>query len=130
MNAPKADRKGFSLIELLIAASLLLIVILGAGQMVILSWHYKLRSEAAAASARLAADKVESLRAPLLDGEGGDSAGCDKIDQSHPPLSFSLSWSARQEAPGLQGLEIMCVPGNLPTKKTEILVYLSAPLGF
>ena len=99
MNTLQADRKGFSLIELLIASSLLLIIILGAGQMVFLSWHYKIRSEAGAASARLAADKVESLRAPLLDGEGGESGGCDRIDQNHPPLSFSLSWSRTEDHP-------------------------------
>jgi prepilin-type N-terminal cleavage/methylation domain-containing protein len=130
LSLSKEDAGGFSLIELLIASSLLLIVILGTGQLMLLSWSFKMRTDAGTAAAELASSRIENLR-PALAGNGGfDQEGSEIQGSSLSSQSFSLNWSAREDPSGLRVLEIHCLPLDFPAKQTAVLIYISPGLGF
>lgn len=126
----RGKRSGYSLIELLIASSLLIIMIIGTGQMILLSWRFKMRADAASEAADLASSRVEALR-PNLTNNSGISLGSDVVVPSgRTKMAFDLTWSTKDHSPGLRVLEIHCSPRSLPQKGTSLMVYLSATLGF
>ena len=122
--------RGYSLIELLIASSLLIIVILGTGQMVLLSWRFKMRSDAATAAADLAASRVEALRPLLIKDMGAVDGSAEVLAPGQSKLAYDLTWTADYHSPGLMALEMHCTPQILSEKSTFLKVYISSTLGF
>jgi Tfp pilus assembly protein PilV len=124
------NRRGYSLIELLIASSLLIIAIIGTGQMVLLSWRFKMRSDASAAAADLASSRVEALRPLLVKGTGAADGSAEVLAPGQSKLAYDLTWTAVVHSEGLTALEMHCIPRSLSQKGTRLMVYISAPLGF
>ena len=122
--------RGYSLIELLIASSLLIIVIIGTGQMVLLSWRFKMRSDAATAAADLAASRVEALRPHLIKDLGAVDGSAEVLAPGQSKLAYDLTWTADYHSPGLASLEMQCTPRILSQKRTLLKVYISSTLGF
>ena len=129
-GADSGGGRGYSLLELLIASSLLIIAIMGTGQMILLSWRFKMGSDASSAAADLAASRAESLRPILMDGAGA-AAGSARVNPAGKAgLAYDLSWSAAERASGLWEMDICCTPRSLPRKNARLKIYVSALLGF
>jgi Tfp pilus assembly protein PilV len=122
--------RGYSLLELLIASSLLIIAIIGTGQMILLSWRFKMGSEAASEAADLAVSRAESLRPALMEGSGTAAGSAHVNPAGKAGLAYDLSWSAAERTSGFWEMEICCTPRSLPRKNARLKVYVSALLGF
>lgn len=64
------DRRGFTLIEVLVSLTLVTILVAGAAELISLSLLLKKRADAHAGAARLAAEKLEGLRSLPFDDDG------------------------------------------------------------
>lgn len=64
------ERRGFTLIEVLVALTIVVILVAGAAELISLSLLLKKRADTHAAAARLVAEKLESLRGLPFGHEG------------------------------------------------------------
>jgi prepilin-type N-terminal cleavage/methylation domain-containing protein len=64
------DRRGFTLIEILVSLTLIAILVTGAAELISLSLLLKRKADAHAGAARLIAEKLEGLRALPFDDDG------------------------------------------------------------
>jgi prepilin-type N-terminal cleavage/methylation domain-containing protein len=64
------DRRGFTLIEVLVSLTLIAILVAGAAELICLSLLLKRKADAHASAARLVAEKLEGLRSLPFDDDG------------------------------------------------------------
>lgn len=123
-------RPGFSLVETLLAAALVLVLILGAGELLRGAARARTRSDAAAAAGDALAAKLEELKSlpfdsPLL------GPGAHEDEAASPDgTPFVRRWTAEDAGGGLKLVSVEVFRPGETARIAALPLYLSRRLGF
>jgi len=124
-------RAGFSLIDLLIASTLVLILLLGLAQILLYSRLSSFHSDSRLQSTILASRQMERIRpfsfsdADLQNGSLFSTILPDGLERP-----FLLQWNIREESPDLKAITLECYPKGRPEKAVRLFLYLHRRLGY
>ena len=124
-------RKGFSLVELLVAFVVIMITLLTTAQLLILSQVIQNRYRDHIRALAAIVDRLEHLRSLPFDspelaaGQYGEVQGDPGSERS-----FTLSWTISQVSPRMKSVWIACARTGYPQRGTETTLFLSRDLEF
>lgn len=129
----KTDRltQGFSLIELLLASSLAIFLLLGSAQLLFHTHQTRSRANHHLNSLKLVSARLESLRScshDSLELSEGKSTINIKDESSH--RSYQLDWTIKEVSPDIKSALVECSVLDHPEQKTRVILYISRTLGF
>lgn len=131
LNLKRIKSDGFSLIELLVAMSIISIFILGTAQLTLHSIHLKLKSDCLVKSAEFASASLERFKSlPYDSQELEDSEYEEAIEDDRTNQFFYRRWKIRRDSASLKRIEVDCYAKNHPRKRTHVVLLLSRELGF
>ena len=129
-NPRKDGRAGFTLIELAVASSLILFLILATGQMILRSILSRQESDRAQVSAGLVSDKLEFLKSASFGDPDLTGFHEETVSAGHPPQPYLRRWEVADASPQLKKIVMECFPLGKPGKRTRAALYVSEILGF
>lgn len=125
------QRDGFSLIELLISSSIIMLLILGTSQALLYAIHIKSRVRSQIAATELAKTKLEYFKSLTFGSpELQPNSWAETISQPNTPLRYQLKGKIINESNSLKRIEIECYSTLHPQKSTRIALLISLQLGF
>ncbi|MFQ6084094.1 MAG: hypothetical protein ACE5WD_12165 [Candidatus Aminicenantia bacterium] len=125
------DKKGFSLIEVLISSCLLLLVTLASLQILLTSLLIKKKAEINFLATRIAYQKLEYLKSfPFESDTLKEGSGEEEVILPGFKGKYRRRWQISDVSPSLKKIEIKAWLENSSRKKTELILYLSKELGF
>ncbi len=126
-----SERAGTSLVEVLVAMSLVLLLVVGAAELAVSSLRAKRRGDALAALTRAVGDRFESLKSrPFDDGAlaAGSYAETVRVEPGHCLVDEELGDRRRRRevetGPAQRGPERAARPGD------DAVLFISRDLGF
>ena len=124
-------QRGFSLIELLISASLVLILIAGTAQLLIFSLTATRTADSHFTAVRRAASWLEELKSLPFD-DGSLEAGSHEEEISDPasPEKFTILWRTEDIDESMKKIVLAIHPRGKPEKRTAFCLLLSRELEF
>jgi Tfp pilus assembly protein PilV len=123
--------RGFTLIELIISFTIIIVLLLGAAQLTIHSLFVKRRSDISVKSAELASSKLEHLKAlPFESEELGDGYSADRIQGAPGKEQYLRKWHIHEVSLHLKRVEIECISESNPKKGIRMVLYYSRELDF
>jgi Tfp pilus assembly protein PilV len=127
----KTGRVGFSLIELLISSSLILILIAGTAQLLILSLAAKRTADSHFAAVRRAASRLEELKSLSFDDEDLKAGTYEGFvaDPASPEI-FTIRWQVEDVEENLKKIVLAIHPQSKPQRRTAFCLLLSRELEF
>lgn len=124
-------KKGFSLIELLCAFTLVTIFILGTAQLIIYSLFIQSNTNSRLQAVELAKTKLEYFKSLPYESELLENGEKEEIiTKKINSKSYVLKWNIQDITGDLKQVEIECYASNQPKRKTLLMLYLSRELGF
>lgn len=124
-------RKGFTLIEILISFTIVVILVMGAAQLTIHSLFVKRRSDMTVRSAELASSKLEYLKAlPFESQELAEGFSVDQIQEEPGSENYQRKWQIHDISSHLKRIEIECSSESCPQKGVRVVLFYSRELGF
>lgn len=122
---------GFSMIELLIAMSIISIFILGTTQLTLHSIHLKQKSDCLVRAAEFTSAAFEHFKSlPYDSAELEDVENEETIEDERSNNLFHRCWTIRKISTSLKRIEVDCFARNHPRKKIRATLILSRELGF
>ncbi len=125
------ETRGFSLIELLIASSLILILITGTAQLLIFSLAAKRTADAHFTAVRRASSRLEELKSLPFDDESLKAGPHDEeITDPASPEKFMLHWRVEDVDENLKKIVLTIHPQDKPQRRTAFCLLLCRELEF
>ena len=127
----KKRQDGFTLLELLISFSIVVILLLGAAQLTLYSLHVKKTSDCSLESAEWASDKLEYLKSLRFECE--DLEECSAVERIQSQRSkdiFQRTWVISDVSLNLKRIEVECFAISCIPRKTRLVLFYSKELGF
>lgn len=126
-----AKDAGTSLVEVLVAMALVLVLIVGAAEMMTLALRAKRRGDIAAAVTQAVLDRLETLKARPFD-DPALAAGVFEATGPGAPGGFLISetWEIAGESEGLKMVRLRARPAGSPGPETVAVLFISRDLGF
>ena len=123
--------EGFSLIEFLIASLVVMILLLGAGELILRSRLVKQRCDLRTICISLVSTKLESLMdLPFGSPELEEGMGEETFTPEGMKLPFRLSWAIDNLGEDLKRVILHCRPETLPEREIGMMVYIVGTLEF
>ena len=124
-------RGGFTLVEVLISFSIIMLLVLGIAQLITYSIFIKRKSDLSLKSAELAAAKLEYLKSlPFESQELIEGQNEEKIKEEKPNGIYRREWDIQNISDHLKKIEIECFAQAYPRKKIRLVLFLSKQLDF
>ena len=126
-----SERAGTSLVEVLVAMSLVLLLVVGAAELATSSLRAKRRGDVLAALTRAVGDRFESLKSrPFDDGNlaAGSYAAAVRVEPGH--CLVAEEWEIDDEGEGLKRVRLSVAPDGRPGPETTAVLFISRHLGF
>jgi len=124
------NKRGFSLIEILISFALTVTLVFGMIQLTLHALFVKKRSERRLVSAELSAAKLEQLKSLPFDRLETHQDFEEDVDIRNPREIFHREWRILPVEDGIKKIEINCYSlSHVPTR-TKMVLYVSEELGF
>jgi type II secretory pathway pseudopilin PulG len=125
------QRVGFSLIELLVSSSIIMLLILGTSQALLYAILVKSRVRAQITATELAKAKLEYFKSLAFESlELQPNSWEEIISQPNIPLRYQLKGKITNESNRMKRIEIECNSALHPQKSTRIALLISRQLGF
>ncbi len=124
-------KTGFSLIEVLVAMTLALILVLGTAEIISLSVRAKSRGDTAAALAHALSARIENLKSlsfasdALQPGAYSETVG----DEAGRGL-FRHDWTIEDAGDGMKRIRLTVSPAARPASAASVTVWISRDVGF
>lgn len=123
--------QGFSLIELLLASSLVTFLLLGSAQLLFHTQQSRSRANNHLNTLRLLSTRLEMLRScPYDSAELSEGQRSLTIDDKSSHQKYLIEWDIKEVSADLKAITIECSSQSHPLQKTRMLLYLSRSLGF
>ena len=133
LSAKKAARKnhGFTLVEVLISASIVILLLMGLAQLTTHSLLIKRISDHRMNSAELASSKLEYFKSLPFESEELKE-GSDEESVKGPSLKifYCRKWDIQDISSGMKEIEMECFCANNSKKKIRLILYICRELGF
>jgi hypothetical protein len=127
----KIKQGGFSMIELLVSFTVIMLLVIGITELMIYSMRVKLRGDISIQAAELAASKLEFLKSLPFDDPGlSDGINTEKAFGEDKQKIFWRTWIIKKLSPHMKKIEMTCFFENHKEKQTRIILFISEKLGF
>jgi prepilin-type N-terminal cleavage/methylation domain-containing protein len=124
-------RRGFSLIELLISSSLILILITGTAQLLIFSLAAKRTADAHFTAVRRASSRLEEFKSLPFDDESLKAGSHHEIIADPvSPDRFTIRWQVEDVDENLKKIVLEIHPQDKPQRRTAFCLLLCRELEF
>lgn len=126
-----AGRRGTSLVEVLVAASLVLLLAAGAAELATAALRAKRRGDVLAALTRAVGDRLEELKA-LPFGDAALAAGsyAESVRVEPGPYLVAERWEIADDGDGLKRVTLRVGPAGRTGPETSAVLFISRDLGF
>ncbi len=122
---------GFTLIEVLVSASVIILLLLSLAQLTVHSLLIKRISEYRINSAVLASSKLEYFKSlPFESEELAEGSGEETIEKQGLKGLYRRQWSIQDVSPEMKEIEIECFYAHSPERKIRLVFYMFKKLGF
>jgi prepilin-type N-terminal cleavage/methylation domain-containing protein len=125
--------RGFSLIEVLIAMSLALVLLLGTAELVTLSIWAKRKGDVTAGLCRALAARAESLKSRAFECEANGLPPGDYAESVRDEAGgglFLQEWTVEESVGRTQRIRIKVTPAGRPASAASLTLCISTDLGF
>jgi len=123
--------QGFSLIELLLASSLIIFLLLGSAQLLFHTLQSRSRANNHLNTLMLLSTRLEMLRScPHDSTELSEGQRSLHIDDQSSHQNYLLAWDIKEVSADLKSITIECSSQNHPSQKTRMMLYVSRSLEF
>ena len=127
----KKRHAGFTLLELLVSFSIIVILLLGAAQLTLYSLHVKKTSDRSLESTEWALDKLEYLKSlPFESEELEECSVVEWIPSLRRRDTFQRRWVISDVSVNMKRIEVECYATDCIPKKTRLVLFYSRQLGF
>jgi hypothetical protein len=127
----KERSAGFSMIELLVSFSVIMLLVIGITELMIYSMRVKYRGDINLQTAELAASKLEFLKSLSFDSPGlNDGTKTEKVLGEDGKKTFWRTWVVERLTSHTKKVEMTCFFENQKEKQTRIILFISEKLGF
>lgn len=124
------ERRGFSLIEVMVSMALVFFFLMGTGALVLRSIQAKKNVDDRLALAEAAVSRLESLK-PLPFESGDLAAGFYEGEIESPsPETTRAEWRIDLLLPGIKKIDLQIYPENMPEHVLQAVLLFSKYLGF
>jgi hypothetical protein len=126
-----AERRGSSLIEVLVAMALTLLLVIGAAEMLTLALRAKRRGDVLAALTHAVVDRFETLRSlPFEDAAlaPGDHAETVRVEPG--ACLIAEAWEIADDGDGLKRIRLRAREAGRTGPETAAVLFISRDLGF
>lgn len=124
-------KQGFSLLEILISFSLLTFLIMATAQIIIHSFFVKRRAEINLKIAELVSHKLEYLKSlPYESDQLKEVYSSESLQEEGSQECFIRRWRIQDVSSNMKRVEIEVFSESHPSKKVQLLLFLSRDLGF
>ncbi|MCX6568842.1 MAG: prepilin-type N-terminal cleavage/methylation domain-containing protein [Candidatus Aminicenantes bacterium] len=124
-------RRGFSLIEVLVAMALALLLVVGAAELLTLSLWAKRKGDITAALTHALTERLETLKSrPYEDGALSPGEHAEIVRGEPGGCLIAEEWTVADDGDGMKriGLRVRCV--GRPGPETAAILFVSRDLGF
>jgi prepilin-type N-terminal cleavage/methylation domain-containing protein len=129
--AEQRNKRGFTLVELLVSYALVFILITGAAQLTIHSLLATSRADYNLRTAELAFSKLEYLKSlPYESEELKEGFQAESVKEGGLLETFWREWRIQDISSSIKRIEIEVFSENYPQKKLRMVLFLSRDLGF
>jgi hypothetical protein len=128
---PVARRRGSSLVEVLVAMTLVLLLAVGAAELMTLSLRAKRSGDTTAALTHAIADRLESLRSlPFGDAAlaAGEYAAIVRVEPGG--CLVATEWKIADDGDGMKTIRFKARPAGRPGPETAAVLFVLRDLGF
>jgi Tfp pilus assembly protein PilV len=130
MNALRKNL-GFTLIEVLISASIVILLLIGLAQLTIHSLLVKRLSDYRMNSAELASSKLEYFKSLRFESDNLKQ-GCDEESVKGASLNtaYHREWEIQEISSSMKKIELECFCEHNPKRKIRLILFICKELGF
>jgi type II secretory pathway pseudopilin PulG len=122
---------GFSLVELLVAFTVIMVTLLTTAQVLILSQAIQNRYRDHIRALGVISERLEHFRSlPFDSPELAEGLYSEVRGDPGSERSFTLSWTISVVSPAMKSVSIACARTGYPERKTETILFLSRDLEF
>ncbi len=126
-----AKRPGTSLIEVLVAMTLALVLVVGAAEMLTLALRAKRRGDVIAALTHAVSDRLESLRSrPFEDPALATGEYAETVRVEPGGCLIAETWEIAGEGEGMKRITLRARQAGRPGPETAAVLFVSRDLGF
>ena len=126
-----AKRRGFSLIEVLVAMSLALLLIVGAGELLTYALRAKRKGDVTAALTHALTDRLESLKSlPFEDAALAAGEYAETVRVQPGDCLVVEEWEVADDGDGMKRIRLKVRPAGRPGPETKAVAFISRDLGF
>jgi prepilin-type N-terminal cleavage/methylation domain-containing protein len=123
--------EGFTLLELLISFTVVVILLMGAAQLTLLSVNIKRTSDCSVESAELASKKLEYLKSHLFkNNELAEKSLVEWLRSQRGNEMFRREWRIEDISENIKKIEMECYAESCPHKRVRLVLFCSRELGF
>jgi len=123
--------RGTSLIEVLVAAALVLLLAVGAAEMLTLSLKAKRRGDVLAAITHAVSDRLDGLRArPFGDAALAAGTYAETVRVDPGGCLIAETWEIADDGDGLKRVRLTARESGRPGPETAAVLFISRDLGF
>jgi len=127
----RRQNTGFTLIEVLVSASVIILLLLSLAQLTVHSLLVKRISEYRINSAVLASSKLEYFKSlPFESAELAEGSDEETIEREGPNGFYRRQWSIQDVSPEIKKIEIECFYEHSPQRKIRLVSFMLRKLGF
>jgi Tfp pilus assembly protein PilV len=127
----KKPSQGFSLIELLLASSLVIFMILASAQLLLHALEARKHASDHLNSLRIVMTHLETLKAQPYDSpELRAGSQSTIINDEFSPYTYEFNWEIKEVSSEIKSIFTECRELNHPQRRTRVLLYVSRTLGF
>jgi prepilin-type N-terminal cleavage/methylation domain-containing protein len=131
MKWKKKNKRGFTLLELLISFAIVVILLLGAAQLTLHSLHAKRTSDCSLESAEMASDKLEYLKSlPFESPELEKGTFAERIRSQRRDDMFMREWIVFDVSSKMKRIEVTCYAESCAHRIARLVLFYSKELGF
>jgi hypothetical protein len=124
-------RRGTGLVEVLVAAALALVLIVGTAEMMTLALAAKRRADVTAALTHALGDRLESLKARPFDDPALAAGEYAEAGRVEPGRAFvAAAWRIEDEGDGMKKVTMRIRYAGRPGPATTAVAYILRDLGF
>lgn len=127
----RSQKLGFTLIEVLVSASVIILLLLSLAQLTVHSLLIKRISEYRINSAVLASSKLEYFKSlPFESEELVEGENEETIEREGLKGLYRRQWSIQDVSPEIKKIEIECFYEHSPERKIRLVSFMLRKLGF
>lgn len=122
---------GFTLIEVLVSASVIILLLLGLAQITVHSLLIKRISEHRINSAVLASSKLEYFKSLAFESEElAEGSDEETVERKGLKGFYKRQWTIQDVSPEMKKIEMECFYEHSPERKIRVVSFMLRKLGF